>query len=213
MRTLVAACSLVALAVGVSATFSKPQDSRPASPIHDLSMKRIDGSVQKLADYKGKVALLVNVASECGFTPQYEGLQKLQAKYAERGFTVLAFPSNDFGGQEPGSDADILVFCRDTYHVTFPLFSKVAVLGSDACPLYRYLQLESPSKAVVKWNFHKFLVDGDGNVIGSFGSKVPPEDPKVVAAIEAALSKGGTASKPSTAAESRPRTATRAATK
>ena len=195
MRTLVACCSLVLIVVAYRAG-TLFQDSRAsASPIHDLSMKRIDGTIQKLSDYKGKVALIVNVASECGMTPQYEGLQKLHAKYADRGFTVLGFPSNDFGGQEPGSDDQILAFGRDTYGVTFPLFSKTTVLGPDASPLYRYLQFESPSKALVKWNFHKFLIDGSGNVIAAFGFRTTPEDPKLVAAIEAALAKDGPASR------------------
>jgi glutathione peroxidase len=186
MRTLVACCTLVLVVIAFRAG-SRYQDSRAsASPIHDLSMKRIEGATQKLSDYKGKVALIVNVASECGMTPQYEGLQKLHAKYSSLGFTVLGFPSNDFN-QEPGPDDQILAFAHDTYGVVFPLFSKVSVKGPDACPLYRYLQLESPAKALVEWNFQKFLIDGSGNVIASFSPKTPPDDPKLVAAIEAAL--------------------------
>jgi glutathione peroxidase len=180
----------------VAALPANSQESKP-SPIHGLSMQRIDGKAQSLGEYKGRIALVVNVASECGFTQQYEGLQKLYQKYASSGFVVLGFPSNDFGKQEPGSNEDIFAFCRDTYGVTFPLFAKIAVAGDDASPLYRYLQKESESKAPVKWNFHKFLLDREGNVIGSFGSKVTPEDPKLVAAIEAALTKDGSAaSKP-----------------
>jgi glutathione peroxidase len=199
MRTFVTLCSLVLLAVPPDGGRAAPQDSRGAgSPVHGLSMKRIDGKNQKLSDHEGKVLLVVNVASECGFTTQYEGLQKLHAKYADKGFAVLGFPSNDYGQQEPGTDDEIFAFCRDNFRVTFPMFSKVAVKGNDACPLYRYLQRESPAKDTVKWNFHKFLLDGSGNVIASFPSKTNPEDGKLVAAIEAALSKRGTESKPAT---------------
>jgi glutathione peroxidase len=197
MRILVACGAVALVVIALQAALKSAQDSKPGpSPVHGLSMKRIDGTTQRLSDFKGKVALLVNVASECGLTQQYEGLQRLHARYADRGFTVLGFPSNDFGTQEPGSDQDIFAFCRDTYRVTFPLFSKIKVLGPDAAPLYHWLQNESPSKATVKWNFHKFLIDGKGDVIASFGSKTPPEDPKLVAAIEAALAAGAPSSRP-----------------
>jgi glutathione peroxidase len=184
--------------VAVRESFFAPQDSRPkgaGSGIHEFELKRIDGTKQKLSDYEGKVALVVNVASECGLTPQYEGLQKLYEKYADRGFTVLGFPSNDFGEQEPGTDEQIFEFCSQTYGVKFPMFSKVAVTGAEPAPLYKYLQQDCAAKAAVKWNFHKFLVGRDGAVIASFGSKVLPSDPKLVTAIEAAL-EVGTASKP-----------------
>jgi glutathione peroxidase len=187
--------ALAAFGAGIRAQDSRPE--APPSPVHGLEMQRIDGTKQKLSDYKGKVLLVVNVASECGYTPQYEGLQKLHEKYGPRGFSVLGFPSNDFGKQEPGTDREIFEFCRDRFSVRFPLFSKIAVAGPNATPLYRYLQEESPRKAPVKWNFHKFLLDGAGNVIASFGTKVPPEDPKLQAAIEEALSgSGGAASRP-----------------
>src|SRR5436190_10862533 len=140
---------------------ARAQESRPKGTdpgIHQFEMKRINGVPQKLSEYKGKVVLVVNVASECGFTPQYEGLQRLYEKYADRGFTVLGFPSNDFGGQEPGTDDQIREFCSKMYGVKFPLFSKVAVMVPNASPLYRYLQTESTMKSTVKWNFHKFLV-------------------------------------------------------
>jgi glutathione peroxidase len=174
----------------LAACEDQAQDSRPKETgpgIHQFEMKRIDGKAQKLSDYKGKVVLVVNVASECGFTPQYEGLQKLYEKYSDRGFTVLGFPCNDFGAQEPGSDDSISEFCSQTYGVKFPLFSKVAVAGAAPCPLYKYLQQDCPLKSTVKWNFHKFLIDGDGHVIAAFGSKVAPADPKLTSAIEGAL--------------------------
>jgi glutathione peroxidase len=199
MRTLVACGTVALVVIALQAGRQSAQDSKAGpSPVHGLSMKRIDGTTQQLSDFKGKVALVVNVASECGLTQQYEGLQRLHARYGDRGFTVLGFPSNDFGTQEPGSDQEIFAFCRDTYQVTFPLFSKIKILGPNPAPLYRWLQSESPSKAAVKWNFHKFLIDGKGDVIASFGSKTPPDDPKLVAAIEAALAAGAPSSRPAT---------------
>ncbi len=175
-------------------------ESKPAagSKVHGFEMKRIDGTAEKLSTYQGKVVLIVNTASECGYTPQYAGLQRLQETYGSRGFTVLGFPCNDFGGQEPGTDADVQAFVQSEFKVTFPLFSKVVVKGEGACALYRYLQKESAKPSEVKWNFHKFLVDGDGTVLAAFGSKVTPEDPKITVAIEAALKPvaKGTESKP-----------------
>lgn len=193
-RVLIPAAVVCLLLLAARASLDGPQDSRRKENdpgIHRFELKRINGIPQKLADYKGKVALLVNVASECGFTPQYEGLQKLYEEYSGKGFTVLGFPCNDFGRQEPGTDDQILEFCSATWGVRFPLFSKLAITGAEPAPLYKYLQQESPVKSAVKWNFHKFLVDGEGHVIASFGSKVAPSDPKLVGAIEAALAAAG----------------------
>jgi len=131
--------------------------------------------------------LIVNTASECGNTPQYEGLEKLYEQYKARGFTVLAFPSNDFGAQEPGSDAEIKTFCTTTYHTTFPLFSKVRVKGKDAAPLYKWLTKDSPFPGDIEWNFAKFLVAPDGKVVARFKASTKPETPEVVAKIESVL--------------------------
>lgn len=136
--------------------------------------------------YGGQVLLVVNTASKCGFTPQYEGLEALNARYASQGFAVLGFPSNDFMGQEPGSEAQIAEFCTLTYGVKFPMFEKVVVRGSEATPLYR--ELAAATGEQPGWNFHKYLVGRDGNVVASFGSRVKPDAPELVEAIEKALS-------------------------
>jgi glutathione peroxidase len=177
--------------------FAQKAESAPvASPVHELTMKRLDGADQALGAYRGKIVLVVNVASECGYTPQYAGLQKLHDRFAARGFSVLGFPCNDFGGQEPGSADAIEAFCKKNYGVTFPLFAKVSIKRDDPSPLYRYLQHESPVKAVVKWNFHKFLLDRDGRVLASFGTKTAPDDPNLIDAIEKALGRAAPASRP-----------------
>ena len=135
--------------------------------------------------YGGQVLLVVNTASKCGFTPQYEGLEAMHAKYQERGFAVLGFPSNDFMGQEPGSEEEIQEFCTLTYGVKFPMFEKVQVRGSGATPLYR--ELAEATGEQPGWNFHKYLVDRSGKVVASFGSRTKPDDPKLVAEIERLL--------------------------
>ena len=137
------------------------------------------------AAYGGQVLLVVNTASKCGFTPQYEGLGAMHAKYKDRGFAVLGFPSNDFMGQEPGSEEQIQEFCTLTYGVKFPMFEKVQVRGADATPLY--LDLAKATGEAPGWNFHKYLIDRDGKVVASFGSRTTPDDPKLVAEIEKLL--------------------------
>jgi glutathione peroxidase len=154
--------------------------------IHDLTVKTIDGQNRSLGDYRGKVLLVVNTASECGYTPQYAGLEALHEKLKDRGFLVLGFPSNDFGAQEPGSDAEIATFCSTRYGVTFPMFSKIPVKGSGKHPLYAFLT-QAPPAGEVKWNFTKFLIGKDGAVLGRFESSVAPDDPKLTGAIEKAL--------------------------
>lgn len=151
--------------------------------IFEFALTTIDGKPAPLSDFKGKVLLLVNVASACGFTPQYSGLQTLHEKYADQGLVVLGIPSNDFGGQEPGSEAEIQDFCTTNYAVTFPLFSKVGV-KEDADPLYAWLKSE---KGAVEWNFTKFLVGRDGEVIEKFPSSTKPESGELTQAIEKAL--------------------------
>jgi glutathione peroxidase len=161
-----------------------------ARSIHEIELPRLDGKPATLADYAGKVVLVVNVASKCGFTPQYAGLQALNERYSARGFVVLGFPSNQFFNEEPGSAEEIQEFCSLNYGVSFPLFAKLDVKGAGQHPLYAILS-EAPDDSGkagnVKWNFEKFLVGRDGRVVRRFRSKVVPEDPKLVEAIEGLL--------------------------
>ncbi|MGQ5523801.1 glutathione peroxidase [Chitinimonas sp. PSY-7] len=159
-----------------------------SASIYDFSANRLDGSPQSLADYRGQVVLVVNTASECGFTPQYAGLQSLYAQYKDKGFVVLGFPCNQFGGQEPGDSAQIGTFCEKNYGVAFPMFAKIDVNGDEAHPLYGYLK--SSAKGVlgteaIKWNFTKFLVGRDGQVTDRFAPTTKPEE--LAKQIEAAL--------------------------
>jgi len=158
--------------------------------VYDFKMKNIDGKEVALDAYKGKVLLFVNVASKCGLTPQYKEIQALYEKYKDKGLVVLGFPANNFMGQEPGSDKDIKEFCTLKYDVTFPMFSKISVKGSDQHPLYKYLTSKDENGAVdakVSWNFQKFLVSKSGKVITSFGPQTSVTEADVTKAIEAAL--------------------------
>jgi glutathione peroxidase len=157
------------------------------SSIQEFTLNSIDGSPVPLSTYKGKIALVVNVASQCGYTPQYEGLEALYKKYKDKGFVILGFPANNFGGQEPGTNAEIKTFCTRTYSVDFPMFSKISVKGSDQAPLYQYLTKTGGGD--IQWNFTKFLVDRDGKVLQRFESDVEPESPDVIKAVEAALAR------------------------
>ena len=152
--------------------------------LHAISATTIDGETKSLADYKGSVLLVVNTASECGSTPQYAGLEGLWRHYRDRGLVVLGFPSNDFGGQEPGDETAIKEFCASRYHVSFPMFAKVKVLGPAQSPVFRFLSADFGEP---KWNFHKYLVNRDGKVVKVFPSSVPPEDHALRAAVEAEL--------------------------
>lgn len=154
-------------------------------------VKKIDGTAVDLAKYKGKVVLVVNVASRCGYTPQYTGLQKLYETYKDKGLVVLGFPANEFGGQEPGSDTDIAKFCSSKYGVTFDMFSKVVVKGPNKSPLYKSLTESATPPGEVSWNFEKFLIGRDGAIVGRYKSAVAPEDAKLTGAIETALGKAG----------------------
>jgi len=156
-----------------------------SSPLYDIPLTRIDGSTATLADYAGRVLLIVNVASKCGLTPQYDGLEALYARYKDRGLTVLGFPANDFAGQEPGSNEEIQAFCRATFGVDFPMFAKISVLGDQRHPLYELLAGDKD----VSWNFEKFLIGRDGKIAGRFEPKMVPEDPAIVTAVEAELAK------------------------
>jgi glutathione peroxidase len=161
-----------------------------ARSIYEIELPRLDGKPARLSDYAGKVVLAVNVASKCGFTPQYAGLQALNDRYADRGFVVLGFPSNQFFNQEPGSAEQIQEFCSINYGVTFPLFAKLDVKGEGQHPLYAILSEASDDAGKagsVKWNFEKFLVGRDGHVVRRFRSKVVPEDPALIEAIESLL--------------------------
>jgi glutathione peroxidase len=156
-----------------------------ANSIHELTMKSIDGQDTPLASFKGKAVLVVNVASQCGYTSQYAGLEALYRKYKDRGLVVVGVPANNFGGQEPGSNEEIKQFCTRKYNVTFPMMAKVSVKGSDMTPLYGYLT--SAQGGDVRWNFTKFLVGKNGKVIQRFESGVAPDSKDLAAAIEAAL--------------------------
>jgi glutathione peroxidase len=165
--------------------------SRTQAPsIHEIELPLLNGKLASLAAYAGKVILAVNTASKCGFTPQYAGLQKLQDRYAERGFTVLGFPCNQFFRQEPGNAEDIQNFCSVNYGVTFPMFGKLDVKGANQHPLYAILSQfpdDTGKAGNVGWNFEKFLVGKDGHVVRRFRSKVEPESPEVVQVIESLL--------------------------
>jgi glutathione peroxidase len=155
-----------------------------AASVHDFTMNSIDGKAQPLAAFKGKAVLIVNVASQCGYTPQYKGLEALYQKYKGQGLVIVGVPANNFGAQEPGSDAEIKTFCERNYKVTFPMMSKVSVKGSDMTPLYAML---TKTGGDVKWNFTKFLVGKDGQVVKRFESGVDPESPELMKAVEEAL--------------------------
>ena len=177
----------------VSSKDSKPGDDttlvKKNNILHAFSAKSIDGKLVNLSDYKGRVLMVVNVASKCGFTPQYKELETLYRKYKDRGFLVLGFPSNDFGGQEPGSNDEIKKFCKVNYDVTFPLFEKLPVKGEAKQPVYKFLTEQSGSEynGEIAWNFVKFIIDRDGHVVGRFGSSTKPLDPKVTAKIDEQL--------------------------
>ncbi|HVF10796.1 MAG TPA: glutathione peroxidase [Abditibacteriaceae bacterium] len=167
-------------------------EGKEVPAVLDFKMPALDGRDVDLAQYQGKVVLVVNVASQCGYTPQYKGLQELHEKYATQGLAVLGFPANDFGQQEPGSAAEISQFCQVHYGVDFDMFSKVTVAGDDKCDLYRYLTAEATnpqSPGEVKWNFEKFLIGRDGHIAARFASRVTPESEAMVQAIESELAK------------------------
>jgi glutathione peroxidase len=176
------------------------------APIHAIATSRLDGTPASLGEYAGKVMLIVNVASKCGLTPQYEGLESLYSRYRDRGFVVLGFPANNFDGQEPGTNEEIATFCRSVYGVDFPMFAKVSVRGDDQTPLYRLLTEAQPRRMLnaapkpgavarqgekdVRWNFEKFLVSRQGEVVARFDPDVTPLDPILVAAVERELAAG-----------------------
>ena len=185
---IAAICGLAALGVGVVSDRALADDNKgapmPAS-FYALSTSRLNGEPVDLKEYAGKVALVVNTASKCGFTPQYKGLQELYTDLSPRGFVILGFPSNDFGGQEPGTAEEIKTFCELNYKVTFPMFSKVVTkAGPDQSPIYTWL---GQGGNLPQWNFSKYVIGKDGRVVAFFPSKVTPDAPELRAAIESAL--------------------------
>lgn len=180
-KTLVAAAAL-----GIATTAVAGD-----SGVHDFSLKLNDGTPKKLADYRGKALLLVNTASRCGYTKQYAPMEQLYRKYRERGFEVLAFPANDFMGQEPGTNEEIRAFCTAKFGTTFPLFEKISVKGKGIHPLYRYLTTLPGFSGDIKWNFNKFLVDPAGRVVARFDSKVDPMSEELTKKLEEILPRKG----------------------
>lgn len=160
-----------------------------AASLYDFNLPSIEGKPMPISDFKGKVILMVNVASRCGYTPQYKALESVYEKYKDKGFVILGFPANNFGAQEPGTNEEIKTFCSRTYNVSFPLYSKVSVKGNDETPLYQYLTQNSKPEigGEIKWNFTKFLVDRNGNVVHRFEPAVTPDSPEVTTAIEQLL--------------------------
>ena len=189
MQRIVIALLFVGLASGSALAAEDGAKEKPKTVLA-LQAKTIDGKPVNLSDYSGEVVLIVNTASKCGLTPQYEALQALHKRYEDRGFKVLGFPCNDFGGQEPGDETQIKEFCKANYSVTFPLFSKVTVKGKDKHPVYDFLTSKDTnpkSSGDIKWNFTKFLIGRDGQIIERFEPRVAPDDAEVVKAIEKAI--------------------------
>ncbi len=184
MKRLFAALSAIPMLFAASEVRATgPQ----AGSAYDYSFTAIDSKPLPFAEFRGKVVLVVNTASFCGFTKQYAGLEAIYEKYRDRGLVVLGVPSNDFGDQEPGSNAEIATFCQGAFNVTFPLTEKYAVKGDSAHPFYKWATATLGTSAAPKWNFHKYLVGADGKLVASFATTVEPDAPKVVTAIEAAL--------------------------
>jgi glutathione peroxidase len=173
----------------IAAALTLGSSAWAADSIYDFKVKNIDGQEVNLADYKGKPLVIVNTASKCGYTPQYEALEALYTKYKAKGVVVLGFPSNDFGGQEPGSNAEIKHFCQAKYNVDFPMFDKGPVTGDKKQPLYAYLTENAPEKGAVKWNFEKFVISPEGKVAARFRSATKPDDPALASAIDKTLAK------------------------
>lgn len=190
---LMASVATVVIVSAQSDNATKQKTTRTEVPaVLNFRMKNLSGQEVDLSKYEGKVIMMVNTASKCGYTRQYKGLQELHDKYSAQGLTVLGFPSNDFGGQEPGSDEEIGTFCQKNYGVKFDMFSKVPVKGESKAALFEYLTSEetNPQHAgEIKWNFEKFLINRNGEIVGRFRSNVAPDSPEMIAAIEAELAK------------------------
>ncbi|HEV7221360.1 MAG TPA: glutathione peroxidase [Pirellulales bacterium] len=184
---------LVVAAMGcVAVAHAAEKETKKAPEALNFKMKSLTGKTVDLSKYKGKVVMIVNVASQCGLTPQYEGLEELHEKYADKGLAILGFPANEFGAQEPGSDEEISEFCEKNYGVKFDMFSKVVVKGEGQCPLYKFLtskETEPQPAGDITWNFEKFVIGRDGKIVARFAPKTKPESEEVVSVIEEQLAK------------------------
>ena len=188
MKKILAICAMFFLVINSQTAKSQSSDTGKTSmsekSVLDFTMTTIDGKPQPLSSYKGKVLMIVNTASKCGFTPQYETLEKLYETYKDSGFRILAFPANNFGKQEPGTNSEIKDFCSTQFHTTFDLFEKISVKGDDQHPLYRYITKNSPYQGDIKWNFQKYLVDRNGNIVAKYLSAVDPMSKEVRSEVE-----------------------------
>ncbi len=187
MKQSLTGAAIKTIVIGAILTVTTSLIAGPS--LYSFTLNSIDGKPAPLADYKGKVILIVNVASRCGFTPQYSGLEATYEKYKDKGFVILGFPANNFGAQEPGTNDEIKTFCSRKYNVTFPMYSKISVKGADKVPLYSYLteQTGPGISGDIKWNFTKFLIDRNGNVVQRFEPEVTPDSKQVTEAIEKQL--------------------------
>ncbi len=191
-RVCAAIVAALMLCAGFTSVRADEKKEGKVPPVLNFKMKSIDGKSVDLSNYQGKVVVFVNVASKCGYTPQYEALQKLHEKYADKGLVIVGVPANDFGKQEPGTDAEIKEFCSSKYNVKFDMLSKVSVKGDDKCDLYKFLtskETDPKYAGEVEWNFEKFIVSRNGEVVGRFKSKVKPDSDEFIKAIEAELDK------------------------
>jgi glutathione peroxidase len=193
-RTMLAVTGMLLGGIGLGLIESPAQAGQEgtmmavkSTSVYDFTLNDIDGKPVNLNHYRGKVLLLVNTASFCGNTPQYAELQAMYEQYHDKGFEILAFPANNFGQQEPGSNEEIKSFCFTKYSLTFPLFGKISVKGSDKHPLYQYLTEQSPYPGEVEWNFQKYLVDRSGNIVGRFAHRMKPTSPEMVKEVERVL--------------------------
>jgi glutathione peroxidase len=189
---LAVVCCLAAAPLLAADGKEEKKTNSEVPPVLNFKMKSLAGEDVDLSQYQGKVVLIVNTASECGFTPQYEGLEKLHEKYADQGLVILGFPSNDFGQQEPGTDSQIAEFCKNNYNVQFPMFSKVVVNGPKQCDLYKFLTSKSTNPKFagpVKWNFEKFVIARNGQIAARYPSAIAPDSPQVIKRIEKELAK------------------------
>ena len=195
MKIILAICTMFFLVINSQTAKSQSSDTGKTSmsekSVLDFTMTTIDGKPQPLSSYKGKVLMIVNTASKCGFTPQYETLEKLYETYKDSGFRILAFPANNFGKQEPGTNSEIKDFCSTQFHTTFDLFEKISVKGNDQNPLYRYITKESPYPGQIKWNFQKYLVDRNGNIVAKYLSAVDPMSKEVRSEVEKLIAEKG----------------------
>jgi len=190
--SLCSLAGLVLLALGFAVADDKDKGDKKVPAVLNFKMKALDGKETDLSQYQGKVLLFVNVASQCGYTPQYKGLQQLHDKYAKDGLVIIGVPANEFGAQEPGTDAEIAKFCEDNYKVRFPMLSKVVVKGKGICPLYKYLTSKDTnpkSGGDITWNFEKFLISRNGEIVARFKPDLSPDEAEVVKGIETELKK------------------------